>query len=369
MKIGIISSFDESLINFRLDLIKDLLSKKYEIYVVAPKFNKVNKLKLDELGVVTSTINFERTKINPFFEILTIIKLYIYFKKNNFDKLILYTVKPVIFGSIAAKMANIKSINSLITGLGHYFIAKDSKSLFIRKILIILYKFSLNFNSSIIFQNIDDKNYFIKKKIINENSNKLFVVNGSGVNTNYFKAIKLPKKITFVFISRLLKEKGVVEYIDACEFISNKYHNIHFLLGGWIDKHPDSININQIDKFKQIKNSTYLGKVYDVRDVLIDSSVLVLPSYREGLPRIVIEAMSCGRPIITTNVPGCRETVEEGKNGFLVDAKSFKSISDAMEKFINNSQLIDKMSVCSREIAVKKFEVKLINNIIINIIF
>lgn len=370
MKVAVISSFDHSLINFRLDLIKDLQNNGCDVHVVAPFFNENNKNKLKNYNIKTFEINFYRTKINPLLDLILIFKFYFFFKKHKFDIIFLYTAKPVIYGSIAGNLANIKSINSLITGLGHFFISKKIFSIFIKNILIILYKFSLSKNKNIIFQNNDDKNKFIDLNIINKKNNykNIHVVNGSGVNIDFFYEMPLSNKISFLLVSRLLKEKGILEYIDACKQISKKYDNIIFYMAGWMENHLDSISKSDLKKVYDINNFKFLGKIDDVRESFKKSNIVVLPSYREGLPRIIIEAMSCGRPIITTNVPGCRETVINEKNGFLIKHKSSQSLVIAMEKFIKNPKIIYKMGKESRKLVEEKFDVKLINEKLLNIL-
>ncbi len=368
MKIAIISSFDESLINFRLELIKDLKSKQFDIYVIAPHFKQKNIKILQELNIKCFNINFQRTKINPLSDLITIFKFYLFVKKNKIDMLFLYTAKPVIYGSIAGHFAKVKSINSLITGLGHFFISKNFFSILIKKILIKLYRYSLNKNNNIIFQNNDDKNDFINLNIINRNKDNVFIINGSGVNIKYFAPLSLNDDISFLLVSRLLKEKGILEYFYACKEISKKYDNIKFYLAGWMDSHIDSISRSDLEKAKEIKNFKFLGKLDDVRLAIKKANIIVLPSYREGMPRIILEAMSCGRAVITTDVPGCRETVIDGKNGYLIKHKSAKSLELAMEKFIINPNLIHNMGINSRKMIEEKFDVKLINDNLLKIL-
>ena len=362
MVISIFCSSDDSLIRFRLELIKEFILLKYTIYVIAPSFDSKNKLYLEKLGIKTFAISFKRTKIGFFSELYTIYKFYFYLKNNKTDIVLSYTLKPVIYASFAAKIVGIKNINSLITGLGHYFISNNFLDIFVKNIIIKLYKLSLSFNKNIIFQNNDDKNLFLTKKIISNKKNNFHVVNGSGVDINYYKFSKMPHNLSFVLISRLLKEKGVVEYLKACSYLSEKYKNVKFYLGGWIDDHPSGINLEYLNKFNFNKNFKFLGKIDDVRQIFDFSSVVVLPSYREGLPRILTEAMSCGRPIITTNVAGCKETVRDKWNGLIIKEKDYKSLIEAMEKMILNQYDLKKMALNSRIFAESKFDVKLVNS-------
>ena len=193
------------------------------------------------------------------------------------------------------------------------------------------------------------------------------VVNGSGVNVTDFNVLPLPQneqqqaKISFLLIARLLVDKGVREYAEAAKIIQQQYPHVEFNLVGWIDENPSAITQQELDQWVTKKTVKYWGKLADVRPAIAESSVYVLPSYREGTPRTVLEAMAMGRAIITTDAPGCRETVVDGDNGFLVEVKSVDSLVDAMQKFINQPELIEKMGNRSREIALHKYDVHQVN--------
>jgi len=298
--------------------------------------------------------------INPFLDFFNFLKILKILNKINPDYFLGYTIKPVIYGSLAAKLTGIPNIFSIITGLGYIFTERNSHSNFINSIVKILYKLSLNRNKIIFFQNQDDLKLFIDLKIVSPD--KAIIINGSGVDTNYYFTNKFPQKISFLFIARLIKEKGIIEYGEAAKILKQKYPNIDFKVVGWFDNNPHAIPEKIFNKWIQNKIISYLGKFDDVRPAIENSSVFILPSYREGTPRSVLEAMSMQRPIITTDAPGCRETVIQGENGFLIPPKDISALVNAMEFFIKNPEVIPRMGKRSREIALEKYDVHKVNN-------
>lgn len=196
---------------------------------------------------------------------------------------------------------------------------------------------------------------------------KSVMINGPGVNV-FFKPALLSKDLLFLMIARLIKDKGLFEYLQAARLIKQRYRDITFCLVGWIDDNPAAISAGDVGAWEDQGVGQFLGRLTDVRPAIATSSVYVLPSYQEGTSRTVLEAMAMGRPVITTDAPGCRETVKDGVNGFLIPVKSVSALVSAMEKFINNSELVEKMGRCSREIAVDKFDVKKVNTVILKTI-
>ncbi len=281
------------------------------------------------------------------------------------EKVFCYTIKPVIYGSIASSILGIKSKYSIITGIGYTLYNFTFKQKIIGIIVKLLYRFALKSNSSVFFQNPDDIKLFKDNKII-DNSTKVKLINGSGVDLDYYyKSTPTLAPYTFLLIARLLKEKGIIEFINAAKNIRKKYPQTIFQLIGWSDSSPSTIDLRIIKEAEIEGVIVFLGFKKDVRKYLKKTSVFVLPSYREGTPRTVLEAMSMCRPIITTDSPGCRETVEDNINGFLVPTKNSDLLEESMEKFIINPSLIKDMGLKSREIAEKKYDVKKVNKSII----
>ena len=364
-KIAIIASYASSLINFRGELIKKWVEMDFKVYALAPDIDDSTKNKLTNIGAFPKEINLNRTGLNPLNDLKTIYGLYKTLKELDVDIVYSYTIKPVIYGSIASKLAGVNSINSLITGLGYTFIGETLPKKIINKLAQSLYKIALSANNLVLFQNPDDQRLFIEKRLVKEE--KTGVVNGSGVDIDHFN-FSSPEtdNISFLIICRLLKAKGVYEYIKAAELVKGKYPEVEFdIVGPYNPDNPDSIDENILNEAIDKDIVNFHSRQDDVRPYINDSSVYVLPSYREGTPRSVLEAMSMGRPIITSDVPGCRETVIDDKNGFLVPVRDHKSLAEKMIYFIENRDEIVRMGQESRKLAEEKYDVHKVNEDII----
>jgi len=363
-KIVIISPYTRSLINFRGELIKDIINLGYEVIALGPDdgFEK----EIEELGAKYCNYYLKRTSLNPLRELKSILSLIKILRKLKPSIVFSYAIKPTIYGSLAGFIANIPNKYSMITGLGYTFTGKSLQHKILQTLLKLLFKISLKLNQVIFFQNPDDLKYFQKMKLISGKV-RTEVVNGSGVNLNkYYYTNPVLKPISFLLIARLIWDKGIGEYIGAARILKDKYPEIDFKLLGPIDSNPSGVKKSNIEEWINEGFIRYLGKTNDVRPYILNCSVSVLPSYyREGTPRSILEAMSMGKPIITTNTPGCRETVLEGVNGFLVPIKNSTLLAEAMEKFILKPETITKMGKMSREIAEKKYDVRKVNKVIL----
>jgi glycosyltransferase involved in cell wall biosynthesis len=364
-KICIVASYAPSILNFRKELILELL-KTCDVYACAPFISAAVQAEIERLGVTCLHVQMSADNINPLANLKYLHALFRHFRAIKPDIVLGYTIKPVIWGSLAAKIANVRYIASMITGLGYSFTELRSiKRKSINKLVCALYRFSLRFNQMVLFQNQDDKQLFQRSNLLNKTPS--IIIHGSGVNLTHFSRIdSFPEKMTFLMIGRLLKDKGIYEYIEAARRIKKLYNNIEFNLVGWIDDNPSSIQAHELDDWQKEGLVNYLGQLDDVRDSIKAASVFVLPSYREGTPRSVLEAMSMGRAIITTDAPGCRETVINGMNGFLVPVKSIDELVLCMKKFIDNTELVIQFGRQSREIAVNKYDVEKVNASIIS---
>lgn len=368
MKFLLIAGFADSLLGFRKALIIALIDKGLEVHVAAPDLleNQVTSLNLKNLGVITHDISMQRTGTNPVADSKALFALYFLIKGIKPDYVMGYTVKPVIYGTLAAWLARVPQRFALITGLGFSFtVENDNKRSHIRAVVQGLYRTALRRCQTVFFQNPDDEVLFRKLNILS-NQNTTCVVNGSGVDLFEYSVALLPITndeidIRFLLIARLLGDKGIREYAQAARTIKAKYPHAQFDLVGWIDENPDAIEQQELDSWVEDGLFTFWGKLTDVQAAISASSVYVLPSYREGTPRTVLEAMAMGRPIITTDAPGCRETVVDNYNGYLVPIKAVDELVLAMEKFILNPDLIVSMGMASRALAEKKFDVHSVN--------
>jgi len=361
-KILIIAHYGKSLLNFRGELIKTLIKHGHRVILSAPE-NDFKK-ELEGMGAEFVQIPLVRTGLNPIKDIYTLISLIRTMKEKEPDIVFSYAIKPVIYGSLAARIMKIPRVISLITGLGYVFTGSSWKHRVLQNLVCFLYRQALKGNDVILFQNPDDLNLFRERNILSV-KNKAVLVNGSGVDVVKFNyAEPKTQPLSFLLIARLIWDKGIGEYVEAARQIKSRYPDVIFKLLGPFDSNPAAIKKEQINAWVTEGIIQYLGETNDVRPIIASSSVIVLPSYREGTPRSVLEAMAMGRPVITTNAPGCRETVIHGVNGFLVPIKDSAALADAMEQFILNKELIREMGLKSREIAVEKYDVHKVNNVI-----
>ena len=360
-KILIVAGLDLSLINFRRELIESWLEVGCNVVAAAPG-RRVEKV-LEGINVSYYELPLERTGLNPFKDIALLLTLVKLLKKVQPDYLFLYTVKPVIYGSLAAYWRRSCRVFSMITGLGYAFSGVAEKSL-LRKLIINLYRIALKRNEKVFFQNPDDSDTFEKFGIAKPE--QIVRINGSGVNVDYFRPVPLPEgAVNYLLIARLLKEKGIVEYMEAARNVKRKYPQVRFAMIGWaFDDNPSAIGQKQVEEWRKEGMVEIFDETDDVRPFIAEAGVYVLPSYREGTPRTVLEAMAMGRPVITSDAPGCRETVVEGVNGFLVPVKNSVALAEAMERFILEPDLMHKMGAESRKIAEEKYDVHKVNEVI-----
>ena len=373
-KIILIGNIASMLINFRKELILELISKGYEVYCFAYGYTPNEKKLVKSWGAIPREHFLDLNGINPFKDIRGMYLLYKEIKKIKPNIVFNTFIKPVIFGTIVAKLAKVPRIVGMIEGLGNVFTVYPEGQTFktkcIKFIQIFLYKISLPLLNHVIVLNLDDYKDLIDRYSINVKN--ITVLGGIGVDLERFSysEVTLNKNVTFIFIARLLREKGIFEFLDSAKLIKSKYPLTKFILLGGFDKNnPYSLSESSLDFYIRNDIVSYLGHVDDVLEVIKNSSVFVLPSfYREGVPRSTQEAMAIGRAVITTDVPGCRETVEDGVNGFLVEPYSVEAIAEKMIYFIQNPQKILSMGIASREIAERKFNIKKINKKLISII-
>ncbi|AKX49192.1 glycosyl transferase [Thiopseudomonas alkaliphila] len=365
MNVLIVASLAGSLVGFRKPLIVFLISKGFVVHVAAPELlnNKKVMTELVPLGVFMHDLSMSRTGISPTQDFKTVISLWRLMIKVKPNAVLSYTIKPVIYGTLAAWLARVPKRFALITGLGYAFQeSTDSKRSIVKKIAHGLYKLALSKSHTTFFQNPDDEQLFKQLGILKKSANTV-VVNGSGVGLEDYPLASLPeyKYPRFLFIGRLLGDKGVREYAEATQLVKKQYPSVEFDLVGRIDINPNAIKQKELDKWIADGQLNYFGQLKDVKPRIAACSVYVLPSYREGTPRSVLEAMSMGRAIITTDAPGCRETVVNGVNGYLVPVQNSKALAEAMIKLIENPELIASMAAESRRIAEEKYDVNIVN--------
>ena len=315
--------------NFRLSLIQELQKKGFKIAALAPRDSYTSKL--EEIGVECFHIKLNPKGTNPITDLYLVYQYYKLFKLLKPYLILSYTIKPNIYGNLAARLLSIPTINN-ISGLGTLFI----KTTFATYIGKFLYKLSLASSKYVFFQNKDDQRLFIENRLVKSNITTL--IPGSGVNVEKFNCDRITNSGSkFLFVGRLLSDKGVFEYLDAAVSVLKTHPNKEFLLVGEVGSNNlTALSLNQLknytEKYPQIK---YLGKTDDIVTLLNSVDVMVLPSYREGLSKSLIEASSMKLPIITTNVTGCKDVVDDMFNGFLCEVKSKHSLEKAIYSMIS----------------------------------
>ena len=368
MKFLLIAGYAESLINFRGPLLEALKQKGLDVHVAAPDLPPGNptRLRLEAMGYRVHSIPLSRVGMNPISDLAALIHLWQLMRRLRPQWVLSYTVKPVIYGLLAARFAGVPRRFALITGLGYAFQGDEGegKRKLIRSLVQGLYGLALRGAHKVFFQNPDDQKLFKDLKILGRSTPSL-AVNGSGVDVAQFQVELLPQQINFLLIARLLGDKGIREYAEAARKVRSLHPAVTFSLVGWVDDNPDAIAQSELDAWVNEGTVDFLGRLTDVRPAITSSSVYVLPSYREGTPRTVLEAMAMGRPIITTDAPGCRETVVTGVNGFLVPVKNVDGLVSAMIHFINNPDAIGSMGRASRVIAEEKYDVHKVNEVML----
>lgn len=369
MKFCIISNDLHTVRNFRGDLLNSIAAQGYEIHVLAPNIESYpeDQQHFQRLGFSLHAFSMQKMGTNPIADSKTICEIYKILRKVRPQKVLSYTIKPVMYGTIAAYFAQIPERYILLSGLGFAFQQNNVEGTFkyVKKIFDQVFHFSLSKATRVIFQNPDD--LALIQQLGHLENIPTTVVNGSGVDVEKFSLKPLiyaengQVKPIFLMVARLLRDKGIVEYIEAARQIKQQYPQAQFHLVGWIDENPKAITQQELDSWIKDGLIHYWGKLTDVRVAIEQANVFALPSYREGIPRSVLEAMSMGRTIITTDAPGCKETVVNGKNGFKVPIQNAQALANAMQQLIEHPKQIEAMAVQSRVLVLEKYDVKKVN--------
>ena len=348
-----------TLVQFRGSFLKAMVAKGHRVHVTAPDLEGAIIAELRALGVVPHSVPLARTGLNPVADLTYIRSIRRLIRETGPDLVINYTIKPNIWGSLAARSLGVRSI-SIVTGLGYAFIdSGQGKQRLASAVARSLYKVATAGNHRVVFQNPDDRDHFIREGILADPA-KARLVNGSGVDMAHYRPVPLPDAPIFLMVSRLLGNKGVREFAAAAKSLLQRRPDVRCRLAGFIDVGPDGVRQSELDGWIR-DGIEYLGNLSDVRPAIAEASVFVLPSYREGTPRSVLEAMAMGRPIITTDVAGCRETVVHGTNGLLVPVKDAVALAEAMEELADRPDVRAEMGRESIDYCRAKFDVQAVN--------
>ena len=359
----VIGGLPQSLVNFRGKMLQKFRANGHRVVACAGGEDKKTSGFLRNIGGRYYSLPIQRTGMNPFQDFQMFTSLLRLFRRTKPDKVMAYTVKPVVYGLLAARVVGIKDRYAMISGLGYAFMGGDSfKQRFARWIVPRMYRIALTGCKCVFFQNRDDLKIFTSYKILSPDTRVVRIM-GSGVDLESFTEEPLPKgNIVFLLIGRLIKDKGLREYYMASRILKQKYPEAKCAILGPTDSNPSRIKEGELAEWIQSGIIDYWGEVDDVRPSILKSTVFVLPSYREGMPRSVLEAKAMGRPIITTDVPGCRDTVVEGENGFLVPKGDHKALAEAMIYMVEHPDNLPDMGRESRRSAEEQFDVNVVNS-------
>lgn len=356
-----------SMLNFRGELIAALVARGIEVFAFAPNYTEAQRQQMRSLGATPMDYRMQRNGINPVEDSFTFISLVSALRPLKADMVLSYAIKPVIYGTLASAAAGIPRRFALIEGLGHVFLNKPSlKSRMLKAVALRLYRMALSRAHQTLFLNKDDKADFLELRLVEPS--KATVVGAIGIDLEKWQlAPSVFDPVTFLFVGRLLREKGIMEFIEAARRVKQVHANPRFIVLGDVDTNPSSVSREDVAGWVNEGLIDWPGHV-DVAPWLAKASVFVLPSYREGVPRSTQEAMASARAVITTDVPGCRETVVDGQNGFLVPAKDVDSLANAMSRYINEPELIGVHGAQGRFMAEQMFDAHKSNDRLIQLL-
>lgn len=365
MRIAIITTYAHKVFRARKELLNDILRQGHQIIVMGPEEAILTKNAAIEFGAEYNQLNIIRNNTNPIKEIKALIDTSKKIKSANVDCILVYGTRMIPNVIIAAKLAKVRNIVCVVNGAGNLFMLKGLKGITLRLLSFPMLRLALKLANTVIFQNKDDYADFRKYCLINKVA--AIVTNGSGVNTGEYPLLPLPDEMEFLLVTRVTGSKGVNEFLEAAKIITHQHPSVKFSLVGQKDDNDGSVDWEKLYSYHKQGVIKYHGESDDVIGHLRKCRVYVFPSYyREGVPRSVLEALSVGRPIITTDTPGCRETVINGVNGFLIAPKDVNLLVDKMIWMINNPRELEPMGRNSRKIAVNRFDVNAINKVVIS---
>lgn len=372
-KIVMIGTTAACFYGFRAELIKNLNLKNITVYAFTTDNDALELEKISELGAIPISYQLNRGGLNPLADMLATFKLAQQIKQLKPDLVFSYFAKPVIFGTLAAKIAKVPKIIGMLEGLGYTFTDQpnglSSKTKLIRAIQVFLYKLALPKLDQLILLNHDDKTDLLINNDIEVK--ETYILGGIGLDLNQYKYSPATKDlpIQFLFIGRLLKEKGIHDFIAAAQIVKQKFPQTTFtVLGGIDEANLGALTQGELTQYIDTKVIDYPGHVENIAEWIKQSHVFVLPSYREGVPRSTQEAMAIGRPVITTDVPGCRDTVIDGVNGFLVPKWNPQALAEKMIYFIEHPEQVRMMGDQSHKIAIEKFDAEKVNQRLLEIL-
>ncbi|BDA82966.1 glycosyl transferase [Aureimonas sp. SA4125] len=367
-RIVVVASLTRSLVNFRYALLEAMVAAGHEVTAVAPDEDSEAIAALNRIGVTFRRIPMARTGTDPLADIRTLAALYRLMRGIRPDIVLTYTMKPIIYGGLAARLSGVGRRFSMFTGFGYMFGGerRGLRLAALRRLSIWLYRRALAGTEAAFVYNENDAAEIRRHALIGKRT-ALVSVPGSGVDLDHHAQTALPAgPFVFLLVARLLREKGIAEFAAAARLLKPQFPQTRFQILGPFDPNPAALSQAEVAQWTADSGVEYLGETTDVRPYLSASTVFVLPSYyREGIPRSALEALATGRPIITTDMPGCRETVIDGENGFRIAPRSAADLANAMRAFLDDERLAPRMAVRSRTLAMERFDVRAVNAILL----
>ncbi|MBD9599031.1 glycosyltransferase family 4 protein [Pseudomonas sp. PDM10] len=344
-------------LSHRLPVAQGAKKAGYEVHVASMPGPAVERVR--DLGFVHHELPLSRSGKNILGEIVSLVSIWRLLWRLRPDVLHLVTIKPVLYGGIAARLAPVKGVVAAVSGLGFVFLAKGLKATILRRIISSLYGFALGKkNLRVIFQNPDDRDVLVDMGALE--SDKVEVIRGSGVDLASYTELPEPSGTPVVCLAaRLLRDKGVLEFVEAVRILRQRGVSARFQLVGDLDLgNPATITVDELEAWRQDGFIELLGFRKDIAKLFGDAHIVTLPSYREGLPKVLVEAAACGRAVVTTNVPGCRDAIEPGITGLLVPVRNATALADAIETLLNDSELRQRMGHAGRMLAESEFSIE-----------
>lgn len=359
MKVLLVSNTDWYLFRFRLSLAKYLRASGWEVVLVSPSGDYVKRI--EEHGFRWAEWQVGRQTVNPFGELRNLLKLRDVFQREQPDLIHLHTIKPVLYGSLAARLAGLKAIVRSVTGRGYVFLGTDLRARLLRPIVKGVYRFFLRAGGGVtIFENQADLDYFVNEGLIR--ADRATLIEGVGVDTEHYRPLPEPEGVLTVLLAgRLLWDKGVGEFVEAARQLKAKMEARFILVGENDAGNPANIEKSVLEGWVKEGVLEWWGWQSDMRAVFAACHVVALPSYGEGIPTVLLEAAACGRAIIATDVSGCRDVVRNEVNGLLVPVKESQPLADALERLLSDASLRYKMGTAGRALMEERFSDKHIN--------
>lgn len=361
-RVVVVGLMAASIVSFRGQMLQAMAAHGHDVLAMAPESDAEVTATLKGWGVHYRATGMSRTGMNPLRDLGMVGRLARVFRSQRADTVLVYGAKPVIYGLIAARLARVRTRSAMITGAGSALIGGPGmKRRVLSWLMRSMYAVALRQATVVFFQNPDDERLFRRWRLIGRRC-RTVRINGSGVDLERFAAVPLPDGApTFLMVGRLLRDKGLMEYAEAAHRAHEAHPDAQFQLLGPTDSNPSAIPLDQVESWVAQGFLDYLGSTDDVRPYLRDAQVFVLPSYGEGMPRSALEALAIGRPVITTDVPGCRETVVDGRNGQIVAPRDATALATAMIDMLERRSEWAAMGDASRRLAEERFDVHQVN--------